>query len=327
MKKHSLFKKFVASAAALTLAFSMVVVAPASALAATAKKPAAVKNVKLKRDGNTIIVKWKKQADSKADGYQVRYATNKAMKHAKTVTVKKASTNKAALEKLKTGTTYYVQVRAYKKAGKTLRGAWSKAKKTTVWYVNTGNKKLDKDIEQILAAKVKKTGGAGLKKAFDFVVSYVGEDGKTHCRTYLNGGSSAFTGGGEKAYKKWLARVALQGVNKVKSGANEYDKAQCGNCYEVAALFCCLAKGLGYDAKVICGKDTPTHGHGWVEIKKDGKTYVCDPNITWRFLDQPNAKIPTALKAAGYDLNSCYFMKPYADIPTRYYTKSGAEIA
>lgn len=54
-----------------------------------------------------------------------------------------------------------------------------------------------------------------------------------------------------------------------------------GNCYRYAALFCCLAWQLGYDANVVSGW-TPGYAggqepHGWVEIYIDGVTYVCDP--------------------------------------------------
>lgn len=299
MKKRSLFKKTVASVAALTLAFSMVVVAPASAMAATAKKPAAVKSVKLKGEGNTITVKWKKQAASKADGYQVRYATNKAMKGAKTKTVKKAATNKVVLKKLKTATTYYVQVRAYKKAGKTLRGNWSKAKKITVWYVNTGDKELDKAIENILAKKVKVTGKKGLKRAFDYVADlpYINRETEPQGKWAVSG-----------------ARKALDLDVTQKS-----DRIEGGNCYEVAALFSWLAKGLGYKAKPVSGSlqtKTKLQAHGWVEVNLDGQKLVCDPNLEHSYRGN-NGAIRDRLESEGANTN--LFLEAYDNAHYKYH--------
>lgn len=82
----------------------------------------------LKASGKTnLVLKWTK--DKKATGYQIRYSDNKKMKKAKTMWIKKNRTS-AVLEKLKTGRTYYVKVRAYKKYGKTkVYGSYSKAEK------------------------------------------------------------------------------------------------------------------------------------------------------------------------------------------------------
>ncbi len=53
---------------------------------------------------------------------------------------------------------------------------------------------------------------------------------------------------------------------------------QRGNCYNYAAAFWALARGLGYDAQVMSGvvlKDR--QDHGWVFIELDGTRYLCDP--------------------------------------------------
>ena len=74
-----------------------------------------------------LTVKWNKAA--RASGYQVKYATNKKFKSAKTVTVKK-TVFKKKLTKLKSKKTYYVKVRAYKSVnGKKFYGPWSSTKK------------------------------------------------------------------------------------------------------------------------------------------------------------------------------------------------------
>lgn len=71
------------------------------------KKKPTVKNTKK----NTINVSYKKV--SGAEGYEIRYATKSSMKGAKKVTSKKLSAT-IKNKKIKKGSTYYVQVRAYK---------------------------------------------------------------------------------------------------------------------------------------------------------------------------------------------------------------------
>ena len=78
-----------------------------------------------------------------------------------------------------------------------------------------------------------------------------------------------------------------------------------GNCYRFAALFCWLARGLGYDANVVAG-GVPSYSsgqapHGWVEIHMNGTTYICDPDM--------EHSLP------GYN----WYMVTYAGAPTTYY--------
>ena len=229
-------RKGMAALVTIALVGSTMALAPSAAYAADKGSDQTPKNAsmakvqkaktkisKLSSDQKSITVKWKKLGSSKADGYQVRYATNKAFKKAKTVKAKKASTAKAVLKKgVKPFTTYYVQVRAYKKVGKkTVYSQWSATKTaTTKAKANTGDKKLDKKINSILDKKIKKTGDAGLKKAFDYVAK-------------LPYG----TKGATKPKGKW----AVTGAKKMIANKG-------GNCYESAALFCCAA-ALG----VRCG--------------------------------------------------------------------------
>ena len=78
-----------------------------------------------------------------------------------------------------------------------------------------------------------------------------------------------------------------------------------GNCYRYAALFCWLARGLGYDANVVAGSVPSYSGynnpHGWVEIHQNGVTYVCDPDLKH---ENP-----------GYN----WYMVTYDNAPTWYY--------
>lgn len=101
-------------------------------------KGVAVKTLKASKKGMTV--KWKKPTSKllkQITGYKIRYSTTKAMKKAKTKTVKASSSNgkKCSLKvsSLKSKKTYYVQVQTYKKVGKnTFASSWSKAKKVKV---------------------------------------------------------------------------------------------------------------------------------------------------------------------------------------------------
>ena len=56
-----------------------------------------------------------------------------------------------------------------------------------------------------------------------------------------------------------------------------------GNCYAMAAMFCEMARTLGYKCEQISGKVPLRIGgygpHSWVEITVGGKVYVCDPDF------------------------------------------------
>lgn len=57
------------------------------------------------------------------------------------------------------------------------------------------------------------------------------------------------------------------------------------NCFGFAATFYWCAKEMGYDVKLIEGRVRYRSGaygpHGWVEVKKDGATYICDPELEY----------------------------------------------
>lgn len=58
-----------------------------------------------------------------------------------------------------------------------------------------------------------------------------------------------------------------------------------GNCYVMAATFYWMAKTVGWEAYFVEGYVPLARGgmgpHGWVEIVRDGTTYVCDPDFTY----------------------------------------------
>lgn len=93
------------------------------------KKQTATVSNKTKKQ---LKISWKK--DTKATGYEVVYASNKAFtKNVTTVNVKKNSTKSYKAKKLQKGKTYYVRVRSYKTVdGERIYGAYSTAVKVQV---------------------------------------------------------------------------------------------------------------------------------------------------------------------------------------------------
>ena len=72
-----------------------------------------------------LKIKWKK--DTKADGYEIYYATNKTFSKKTAVLVKSSKTTKKTVKNLKSGKKYYVKMRAYKNwDGTKIKGSWSK---------------------------------------------------------------------------------------------------------------------------------------------------------------------------------------------------------
>lgn len=76
--------------------------------------------------GGGLSVSWKR--DKKASGYQVQYSTSKKFKKGvKTVKLKGSSSTSTTIQNLKSGKTYYLRYRSFRKKGKkTKYGRWSK---------------------------------------------------------------------------------------------------------------------------------------------------------------------------------------------------------
>lgn len=84
---------------------------------------------KLTAKSKGFTVKWKKQKS--ITGYQIQYSTNRKFtkKTTKIKTIKKASTTKLTVKKLKANKKYYVRVRTYRTVkGKKYYSRWSKSK-------------------------------------------------------------------------------------------------------------------------------------------------------------------------------------------------------
>ena len=95
------------------------------------KKPGKVVRLVLFTNGKKLEATWRGKLN--ISGYQLQYAQNrKFTKKKKTVTVGKNKLHKI-IKKVKKGKTYYVRVRAYRKAsGKKVYGKWSKVKKIKI---------------------------------------------------------------------------------------------------------------------------------------------------------------------------------------------------
>lgn len=99
-----------------------------SASAVKVKKPSKVSIKSIQTvSTNAIRLSWKKV--KKAKGYQIKLAANKNLtKGKKTININKNKKAKT-IKDLKSGTKYYVKVRAYtKRSGKKIYGKWSKIK-------------------------------------------------------------------------------------------------------------------------------------------------------------------------------------------------------
>ncbi len=74
---------------------------------------------------------------------------------------------------------------------------------------------------------------------------------------------------------------------EIEDAKKMFDTAK-GNCYNFAASFWALARGLGYEAKCISGTMTKTdQPHSWVEIvMEDGKPYIFDPQMEYAYVHE-----------------------------------------
>lgn len=97
----------------------------------TQKKTLAKPVIKKVKKGKKSAIVYIKSRVKGASGYEIRYSLKKSMKKSVKVNVKKATVLKTTLKKLKSGKTYYIQVRAYSKTDK-LYSKWSKAKKVRI---------------------------------------------------------------------------------------------------------------------------------------------------------------------------------------------------
>lgn len=129
----------------------------------------------------------------------------------------------------------------------------------------SGDTELDQLVADILKQLMKENPEAKrlelLRAAFDYCVESF---------TYLRKNAYAF---GENGWEATDAKVMFTGAR--------------GNCYNFAAAFWALARGLGYDAVAYSGSCTSTdQPHGWVEIDMEDGRYIFDPEWQWAYIDR-----------------------------------------
>lgn len=102
-----------------------------------------------------------------------------------------------------------------------------------------------------------------LREAFDYV---------THNVFYVAGPITFL--GDTCDDEQWYLEAAVHGLRDWS-----------GNCYDYAAAFTALARGLGYDAHAIAGQALMEHHeHSWVMMRQeeDGDLLCYDPQLEWR---------------------------------------------
>lgn len=71
---------------------------------------------------------------------------------------------------------------------------------------------------------------------------------------------------------------------EVKDAKSMFEKGR-GNCYNFAAAFWALARGLGYEAHGLAGYITTlVQPHGWVWLEVDGVEYFFDPELHYKYI-------------------------------------------
>jgi len=92
------------------------------------------------------------------------------------------------------------------------------------------------------------------------------------------------TGGGYKYLKRNIYKTGHTGWEV--SDAKVMFESGRGNCYNFAAAFWALARGLGYEAYGLAGTCTKSdQPHGWVQIEFDGEDFFFDPEWHWDYIN------------------------------------------
>ncbi len=93
--------------------------------------PRPVNGLKLTAGVKQLTANWSKA--NEAEGYQIEYSLDKKFATSKKISIAKAATVQKVLKSLKSGKTYYVRIRAYRKVdGKVYWSAWSVAQSARV---------------------------------------------------------------------------------------------------------------------------------------------------------------------------------------------------
>lgn len=128
------------------------------------------------------------------------------------------------------------------------------------WVQITGNASLDSRM----IAKAKSLGS--LRACYDWTKNH------THTNWASGGGVLRYANGTHALTTSWVGTEAQRMLD-----------GETTDCYAFSSCFACLARALGYDAKVVNGyvpsRSKGWASHSWVEIKQGGTTYVYDPDL------------------------------------------------
>ena len=126
-------------------------------------------------------------------------------------------------------------------------------------YYTSGNEELDEIVRELLAKAKQEKPDADRRGLLYEMFRYVRDNCFYLRRDFHQCGETG-----------WDVEAAVTMLTKGR-----------GNCYNYAAAFCHLARGLGYNATAIAGTvgENPAEAHGWVEIELDGEIFYCDPEI------------------------------------------------
>lgn len=170
------------------------------------------------------------------------------------------------------GKTYYLYPEGYKAVG------WLFEEDGRYFFYNDGTMAVDTTVGSYqIGADGRAVCESELAKLVDSIIAEVTTEDMTGdqmlraCYKYVMKHTSY-----EREYGApsgdWTGQYAMETLSSGK-----------GNCYRYAAAFAYLAKGLGYETKVVTGSIKAARGgltpHGWVEILIGDQWYVFDAEM------------------------------------------------
>ncbi len=133
----------------------------------------------------------------------------------------------------------------------------------------SGMPELDELVQQVLAEIITEDMDdmEKLRAAFDYTVNTF---------TYVKGNHY------ERGDVSWAEEEAYV---MLSTGYN--------NCYGFAGSFYELARAMGFEPTLISGLYGKNYlYHAWVEFTVDGERRICDPEVQWTYLDNPELETP-----------------------------------
>ena len=240
-----------------------------------ASKPGKAKILSVKANSSTAFtVKWKKVSGAK--GYQIRYSTRSSMSGARMVFTTKRSRK---IKKLKAGTKYYVQVRAYKKSnGKKIYGKWSKKKSVTTNRAAGTDDSTPSDGDD--------SAPTGINLSTYLAASTNCQVNNSSIKSIVNNLTAGLTTDEQKAkaiFNYVRDNISYVYYNDTKYGAVATLTYKEGNCVDMSHLLIAMLRTAGIPARYHYGKNCHFSSglvseHVWTECTFDGNTwYTLDP--------------------------------------------------